>query len=285
MNNVVLIIGFSYKNLTSTITDIYQAYSYFRLHSYDIRVCSDVIDPINIQNYIEVMIHNEVDDQFTKFVQHQFHQIKDTVVDKDSLLGWFSSIRNSFRDINKLIVYYTGHGVDNHLVLPDNSHFSSLEFRSSILSLVQPDKSSEVLVIMDCCSPSGLYLPFRFDSNKSRYEHINNNFIKPNVIVIASSDNTSESRATLSHSPFTSELFSYLRDQTQSYDIKSIIYHLNQNTRKFNQQAVVYSSYPSLIMLWSWIMNSKIQIQINHQLHSIMISKHENRSNSITISS
>lgn len=276
----VLIIGFSYGNLSATITDIYYAYSYYQKLGYQIHICTDIIDKINVNDYIPLLSSQSVDEQFIPFVQTTFYQIKNVVIDKDSLLHWFNSIKIT-PDLN-LIVYYTGHGVENHIVLPDNSNFSALEFRSSILRLNDGhnmpinNRNANILVIVDCCNPHGLFLPFKFNRESKCFYHVNNNFVLPKVIVITSSEPNVQSQALRLESPFTKYFFNHIGDQTTSYDIGTICDQIDlkmQNNVKIDsgQKCTAYVSYPSLLLLWSWAVNNKLNIQLNHQLDSLMI--------------
>jgi hypothetical protein len=276
----VLIIGFSYGNLSATITDIYYAYSYYARLGYQIHIGTDLIEKINIGDYIGLLSNQSVDDQFVPFVKTTFYQQRKIVIDRDSLLSWFNSI--IITTDRNLIVYYTGHGVENHIVLPDNTNFSASDFRSSILRLSNErnilinEKNANILVIIDCCNPHGLFLPFKFNRESKCFYHTNNNFVLPKMIVITSSEPDTQSQALRLESPFTKYFFSHIADQTNSYDIGSICDQIDLKMRsndKINsgQTCTAYVSYPSLLVLWSWTVSNKLNIKLNNQLDSLMI--------------
>lgn len=278
----ILIIGFSYRNLSATITDIYYAYSYYQKYNYDIHICSDIIDNVNIDDYIPLISSSAVDNQFIPFIKSVFYNKRKVITDKDSLLQWFNSI--VIGKDHQVAVYYTGHGVENHIVLPDNTNFSSFNFRSSILRLTDgsgnklgEDKNANILTIIDCCNPHGLFLPFKFNRESKCFYHINNNFILPKIITITSSEADSQSQALRLESPFTKYFFRHIGDNTLPYDIGSICDQIDIKLREimFNQTCAAYVSHPSLLLIWPWAVgnNLKLNIQINHQLNSIMINR------------
>ena len=272
----LIIIGFSYRNLSSTIVDIYYAYSYYYRLGYQIYICSDIIEPINVADYLSLISSKAVDNQFIPFVQNIFYKLRYIVSDKDSLRNWLSSIKPID---HKLIIYYTGHGVEKHLVLPDQTHFSMIEFRNVIFTL-NNHNDANILVIIDCCNPHGLFLPFKFNRETNIFEHNNNNFVQPKIIVIASSEPNMLSHATRLESPFTRFLFKYLTDQTNSYDIKSVCRYIDTNVMSYEkiestQECTVYSSYPSLLVIWPWaIHNDKMNLQFNYLFNTLMINDH-----------
>ena len=272
----VLIIGFSYDNLPSTIADIYHVYSYYKNLDYNLYICTDIIEPINIEDRISLLTSGSVDDKFISFVSKTFDCIKTVVKDKQSLIDWFRSIELS-KD-NRLIIYYTGHGIENNILLPNGDRLTSYQFRNHVLDIgdISNQPKSNIFIIIDCCNPHGFFLPFKFDRDSKSFTCTNFNFILPKIIVMTSSESDSLSQALRLESPFTKYLFEYISKGYNTYDIWSVCNSIDEEIEKqgkikSGQKCAVYSSYHSLLVLWSWVINSVIDVEADLSLKTITI--------------
>ena len=191
-----------------------------------------------------------------------------------------TSLRIAIRDIltnivnfdNKLIIYYTGHGVKDSLIMPDQSLFSFVMFRDSILNLLAP--YVELFIILDCCHPLGLHLPYKLVDNRFVLASSKIECVSQPIILITSSDSHEKSTSTRDGSIFTRRLFHMLSVMNKAYTIVCknnkifLSAHQNRNlTRLSNSLATfirkldtgyaqtvsVYSSYVIDPVLWLWI--------------------------------
>lgn len=289
----VVIVGFVYNSgnahLRSTITDIYQVYSFYRdLSKYRIYIASDISEAIEPKDIAYLYADKIVDTGFKDFIHKQFLNIRHLVSNRKELELFFNRIE--ITDDRRLIFYYTGHGVKDHILLPDDSKFSALELRSKIINLGSNDDLSEgdgsspnilrsglnsigsqIFIIFDCCNPHGLYLPFQMNRINYNYELVGNSFTLPEVILVTSSESDSGSQAHINYSPFTKELFEIFRGKSKKYDFQSIINVMDNNLE--DQRIVVRSSTPKLKIPWPWVVQSVIDFYVNDVFDSLIVRK------------
>lgn len=256
----VIIIGFGYTDLPSAITDIYRVYSaHFKL-GHRIYIGSDIIKASKPKGIVNLLADDSIGEDFVPFIERDFVKMRTLISDRDTLINFLNGI--SITDDHHLIFYYTGHGHKNSFRLPDKEVFSSFELRDKLLKLdggkvATPD--SQILIILDCCNPHGLYLPFRLnltDEEEIKYIHISKNFVIPQILLIASTDETEISEAFRDESPFTKFLYKALFDSRKPYDLRSIVVYINSKVnRLISQKCVVYSSRVSIEMFWSWVVS------------------------------
>lgn len=120
---------------------------------------------------------------------------------------------------NKIIFYYTGHSDGGRMIFPDGSYISFEEIKDILVS----SRTKDIVVILDCCYPNGMKLPYRFEDNK--WIMINNNFIDKNFICISSAEDTQESAVNHKGSLFTEYLFDYLKN------LSIVDSHRNKNSK------------------------------------------------------
>lgn len=290
----VVIVGFMYNfgdsHLRSTITDIYQVYSFYRDLKYRVYIASDISEIIEPKDIAFLYTNKIVDTNFKEFIHKQFLNIRHLVRNHRELERFFDQIKITAD--RRLIFYYTGHGIKDHILLPDDSKFSALDLRSKIINLGSDgdmsdgDKfgnnsvssglnsvGSQIFIIFDCCNPHGLYLPFQMNRINYDYDLIGNNFTLPELILVTSSESDSQSQAHFNYSPFTKELFEVFRGKSKKYDFQSIINTLDNNLD--DQKIVVRSSTPKLRISWPWVVQNFIDFYVNDVFDSIVVRRNE----------
>ncbi len=245
-----VLIGFKYSvdTLYSSVKDLENAYIWCKTYQYQIKIFSDLSSICDIETtYVRTG---------DSLIEHVCEYLKQGIVDK------------------KLMIYYTGHGIKQSMVMPDKLLLSFAKFRDSVLSVINSD--IEIFWILDCCNPNGLYLPFKlgkrgFDLSKLEFKCVPNP-----ILLITSSEETEKSIATKNESLFTKYLFpllSSLNDNRikeingkiislpHNRNIKRIIDNLNNSIQKsysgYNQTVSVYSSYQIDPIMWFWIGSNK----------------------------
>jgi hypothetical protein len=287
----VVIVGFRYNNrkapLESTLTDIYIVYSYYRDMGYRIYIGSDMRTPKVPSDIADLYSSAIVDANFVEFINKKFNSTSHLVTNKSDLQSFFDHVE--ITQDRRLIFYYTGHGTKNNIVLPDESKYPALDLRKSIINLGNNiDKTEEegnwqslsngldsigskIFIILDCCNPHGLYLPFTMSRDNYTYQIMGNNFLLPEVILITSSDEDSKSEARKSYSIFTRELFSLFKDRKELYSFEHVMNTLD--SKMGNQKCLVRSSHPILIIPWVWVVTKFIDFEINNQFDVISVKR------------
>lgn len=275
----VVIVGFGYQGketLTSTLSDIYVVYAFYRDLGYTVRICSDIQNPEIPKGALELLTHKKVDEQFMGFIQRTFKQETIYTPNHDSFLQYLSEI--PMTPDRKLLFYYTGHGVPEGIVLPDNSLINSIELRNAILSIgtsfgIKLDSiGSQIFIIMDCCNPHGLYLPFQFSREFNDFRQVSNLMVCPQIILIASSDPSSVVSAHHTLSSFTDSVISCIRDLSGSYAITDILNYSDGGARE-SSGSTAHASYPTLYTPWTWVVTNKIEININESIDALIINR------------
>lgn len=298
---IVVIIGFSYhdstvsdtEHLASTITDIYQVYSYYRSLGYKIYIASDIVTTIEPENLGALCASKIVDLGFKDFIHQSFQSLRYHIKNHHDLEAFFESVR--ITPDRNAIVYYTGHGVKDHIILPNNSKYSALELRHRIINIgvfqspqsqrisvddIDPVRSlrnglnsigSSIFILFDCCNPHGLYLPFEMNRNNFCYDFVGNSFTLPEIILVTSSESNRQSQAKRSYSMFTKELFEIFRTKSKRYDFSHIITTLDHTLD--SQRAMVRASTPCLKIPWSWVTTGAVNVAVNDTLESIIIKR------------
>ena len=282
-----ILIGFQYNSniLPGAIIDLYHAYRWCNTFCKEIYIFTDVISVYDhkvIDHAIELKI---VDEQILHFIDDV---PKINVQNRLDLLNGIASVLMT--SFEKLVIYYSGHGVSNAFVMPNNEILPSLEFRDSILNSLQP--TCEIFWILDCCCPNGLNLPFTLRDKIFRMTKEFSCVIQP-IILITSSITSEKSFATRLDSLFTRYLFKILIDMNNLNKIKvnssdiyiplynnrnlsrlirTIMNRINQQHSDTKQQVSIYSSYQIDPVLWLWIgSNRPYDISMNLSLSTFVI--------------
>ncbi len=273
----VIIIGFEYKeDLKSTITDIYQAYSFYRDIGYNIHIASDIEHAINPEDTSSLLISNTVDEYFLDFISNKFDKIRTLVKDSNEFITFIKQIK--VPDSN-LIFYYTGHGVDGKLQLPNNELLGDIVLNDMIIDLVGNKVDSKILAIFDCCDPHGMYLPFKYNINTEQLDlEIDRTvqFYLTEIIIITSSDIHEKTIAIYNESLFTKYLFKLFRDKTETYDYDNIIKYVKKGIKENDGKVTpgnvsIFSSSPILSTLWTWTVTNKIICYFNEETEALYV--------------
>lgn len=257
-----IIIGFEYGNksndkLPGTIIDIYRIYKIMEKSGMEeIMLISDINKDKKCENLRKSIINGVVDAGILYFIENMMEK------KKYIYCHTLNDIKNLFENVykyQKIIIYYTGHAKNGDIILPDGNIYDRTQFRTKILE--KTNVNSEILIMFDCCQCENLNLPFfyQYDSKekrsnlKYRLSFCNNKqFIPQKVIYIASASKYEDSATTKKGSYFTLALTNLMKSECS--DIYDICKHVHTNSNKsYPQTITIYSTYPNLIKLWSWI--------------------------------
>lgn len=267
----LIIIGFQYhdtEKLTSTITDMYIVYSFYRKLGFRIYLAMDNVQVNPSTDFTRLLVDGIVDEGYSSFVKH-ISDIRHVVFSRSDLDSFLGSIQLSLD--RKVVFYYTGHGHMDGIILPDTTVVSNQHLLGSIMNLSVflntngplsmsrglDTSDTNLLIIMDCCYFNGMLLPFRF--REDDYEEYTQLYVPPKIICIAPSDTILFAHS--SESPFTRQLFNLLKDNQESVNVASIVKKLSGN---------VYASYSSLYILWGWTFGN---VNLYEQLNTLIVER------------
>lgn len=279
----LIIVAFQYEKtpqeLQSMIMDVYLVYSFYRDLDYRIFIASDAMTICCNTNPTKYLVDGVVDQHYIPFVKSNFLDMRHRVTTRHELVNFFEDIQ--ITDDRRVIVYYTGHGKTGGILLPNNTTLPAVDFRSMIINLkvekaghgLRPGLfntiGSQVLIIMDCCNPHGLYLPYKVLSRESEINQLNL-FISPEIILLVPCDENLQALAQDSISPFTRELINIFKDPSALVDIPSLIGRLSSD-QLLTRKSMAYISYPHLMVLWPWTFTNIIDCHVNEQLDAIIL--------------
>lgn len=290
-----ILIGFHYpliKTIPGTIMDLYHAYRFCRLCGYKIHILTDMRNISYTDTMNRAVRHNVVDSGIRRFM---------TDVSQYNLIYHKEDLIKTIKDIElgedeKLFVYYSGHGVPDAIVLPNQERYSILEFRDLVLSICQDN--TDIFWIMDCCNPNGMYLPFKLNNKRFRLSASEDDIksmisaVSNKILLITSSSEEQKSVATAFGSLFTRFLFDTLGNLTVRDDkpgiypklagrprnrnlvtiIRFIEYKVKAVAQEYPQTVNVYTTQISPTVLWSWIGTHDTDITIDYELNALTVS-------------
>ena len=290
-----IIIGFEYSinPLPGSYIDIFNAYNWCDAFNCDIYIITDVDYNINKSNIVQGINNNNIDKNIHFLDTHP----KILIQSDYDLCTNIKTILNYGVPDNKLIIYYSGHGINNNMLMPNNSYLSFDNFKSVILSNIP--SSVEIFCILDCCNPNGLSLPYKLDNNYfklvNNFDNINDkiDFIQHSMLLITSANENEKSLATIYGSVFSKFLFEILTQMNKQYsltltddkilinknnnrNLRRLIGNIKSSIRKlhtgFSQSVSVYSSFIIDPLLWMWIgSNRDYDIKSESTLSTLII--------------
>lgn len=163
----VVLVGLGYRQsgthaLPGVVLDLYRMYRYADrvMGAEDIYVVTDITREENVKNLIDVLLSKQSGADILKFFQTVRRLVPWTAQNNLEPCDLFSRLCEG---ATRVMWYFTGHGKDGCMVLPDGS----LEPMSNILDAVRlammrspSPEPRELLWISDCCHGSDLGLPF-----------------------------------------------------------------------------------------------------------------------------
>ena len=197
-----------------------------------------------------------------------YDTIKPIIISNDLLRQIVKIFKSGIPD-NKLILYYSGHGIKDSIVMPDRNLLSFIKFRDCVVNSLP--SYTEIFWILDCCNPKILNLPYKLEGNSFVLSSEKIECVSQPILLITSSNSGEKSIATKVGSLFSRYLFQILTilNNTDDPIIKvTIPIHKNRNLRRlignlassirkmhtgYSQTVSIYSSYVLDPVLWLWI--------------------------------
>ena len=262
-----VIIGFYYKegqSIPGISIDLYKAYMLFSSMCDRVIVITDMVKPVLPYNIADQIIQGRVDGDIFAFPSKQVEYV---------VVGDYLELKNALIRLlkdDKVILYYSGHGESNGVLMPNGECIDLTVFKSLLLDNIS--SQTQLFIMMDCCHTNGLGLAFRLSNGYMRLNPNNKvlNLINKDVVLITSNDLDQKAVSTQNGSLFSEVLFDELR-LIRAGKAKALLtpltIRINQRMKDaktgHNQTCNVYASLPALPILWGWLAN---------QLHPKVIS-------------
>lgn len=284
-----ILIGFEYKDdvLPGAIIDLYHCYKWCESFNCEIKVLTDITEVDN------KLLHQAINNNLAKKDILKFYDKIDPIIINNNLVDEIIKILSNGINDNKLIVYYSGHGVLNdNLVMPSKNLISMNKIKNIILENI--DLSVEIFIVLDCCNPNGMRLPFKLENNLfklSTKEFDSIDFVEHRILLITSASNYQKSVATEVGSLFSRYLFQILSNMNDKYDKIEIPLQINRNLQRltsnlsceikkmstgYQQNISIYSSYIIDPVLWMWLGSDKNHdIITDYTLTKILVIKNK----------
>lgn len=275
-----LIMGFEYRvpigmtSLSGVIIDMYRTYQYcLSVGITEITVMTDISVDVKMTELLPAMRDEIIDSQINTFItllqeRKQLQVLSHT----DPIFRFQAIIEGCILKSTKQFVYYTGHGIDEAIVLPSGDHLPIRLLRDSIVERCDP--RAEIFWVMDCCHPSHLHLPFVLvqregeGKESSRYklrDKLGSYTPRQDIICIGGADVESyQSIMTDKGSIFSGKLLDLFKAPRRY--IPYVQAHLMQDKvagRKFH--IGVYSSHPDIYWIWQWLVPTSIEVNLQYQ--------------------
>lgn len=267
-----LLIGFEYQptptlqQLPGIAVDLYRAYRFCQKITSDITVITDLDRDVKTAFVLRAIVDGIVDAHITSFIEELIQKkqyrklgVNDNIFQFQALIeSLFTGDKGPSSPV-RVIVYYTGHGMDQSIMLPSRILFGMSQWRDSIVERCVP--TAEIMWITDCCYPSSLELPFKLASGRYRYQ---NSTYHPRQQIIAFSSSEEKSVSTRQGSIFSRALFNLLGRRTVYLPAiaSQLSDRLTQDQKQTNclQVIGIYASNPQLEFLWSWLIPRNVLV-------------------------
>jgi len=205
-----------------------------------------------------------------KNLDHKYYYCQDR---KDTINAIFSSLSNS-KGENKYIIYFTGHGKDKGMLLPDGSIMYFHTLKKVICGMVPPQ--SEIFVMIDCCHPGRMGLNYVFSKTHFVFKNEENIEKSSQKFFFLTSFNYQErniitDRGSLFTNSFLRAIKNLNRSEIDKKNIQSYIYSKNRNIERFCSKIREFMKYDVRDMkIQSGFVGQEIVFASSHNLDPIL---------------
>lgn len=244
------------QKISSVIFDLYQAYNYLKNICWeDIYIITDIPNNLDIKGLMKPITKGIVNADIVTFVS----ELNASYSNMENLL---KIVENIAMNHDRLFIYYSGHAYKNKLILPrlDINKNETLDIKDLINHLsIHSHKNSQIFCIFDCCQLTDIGLPYKMKDDIYNLYDISH--LYPQEIICLTSSNDDAFIINYG-SMFSFFLFKYLK---KINDLATLLKKLNKSCSSlFDQTANVYSSYPDIKIIWSWVVGRKCQLRIKY---------------------
>ena len=259
-----LLIGFSYANgvetkLPGVSIDLYLMYRLAQNSKADnILVVTDIDKDEDNQLLTEAIVSEIADLDLYNFISR--------LTTQDGYISYRS--KQQLQEVivqacqsDQLFLYYSGHGAEDSFILP------SLEKLGTcwIVDTIRCCRVCQSLIVLDCCNAS-IDLPYKL---AGRYRLRSRNFVRPNILCLAASQQGESSYASGRGSTFTRSLVRALGagclvDKGRRRSHRNLNHLVQRITSEYKGSTVnVYSSHPNINNMYSWLYGKTMEVVVD----------------------
>lgn len=228
-----LIIGFEYKNtrsidkwdfLPGISVDLYQIYNYIKTKTTKILIYTDIQSDYRTDILKKAILDGYVDSGLLSFIEDikisdNYKNFIFTKRHNYIVNNFDTTVIDFISGLDRLFIYYTGHGKNGNIILPDGTQVG-VDYIKSLINVYTND-SCEIISIFDCCEAD---ISLLVDQSAKRH------------ISIASTKINEETTTSKTGSKFTRNI------------IKEI-----KTSKNINNYLNMHRSHSDIRHLWDWL--------------------------------
>lgn len=246
-----ILIGFQYsgeKKLPGIVTDLFQVYTFLKKQGWsddEIQILTDIERDETAKKLKRAVVEKLVDASILSFIEDLKERGQYVHFSLHNHYHNFSSVfktNNLSSENDYLLVYYTGHAKNQHLILPQEAQLSFVQFQRLF-------KTALTLCLMDCCY-GGLQLAFNLHNGVYR-SHPNLPLTKSKIICIASTKTSQRAITGETGSAFTQALIFALNEIKEDRRLDKLVEKIKIS--KATQTTTISSSYPILNQIFGFV--------------------------------
>ena len=262
---VAIILGLKYekeiRELPGIIIDLYKIYLFCKSFGSieTIRIVSDITVEESVTTLSSPALTGIVSPGIISFIGDR--KKDDTLLEYKSEEDFRGILSVYYSEEDKVMFYYTGHGIRNGIQLPKHEFLKYTDLKNLIFKTIEP--RAECLIILDCCHCNDLSFPFILEDQNWKLIH-DTDFTTINCVLITSTQEQEESNASVDGSVFTTSLMDIFH-QAQDLNWVSIkdylINQVNEKLAKNDEDTTVkkqtvnlYCTKPHIHELWKWLL-------------------------------
>jgi len=259
-----VLIGFYYEHrpIPGVFVDLFKAYMACIRFCSRVTVLTDKHQPVLPPNIIDQIAAGQVDGEILGFPQRD---ISYRAVANYSQLE--SELCALLPQDDHILLYYSGHGVRDALIMPDGESIPVTHIRSLLTGKMRPH--GQLFFILDCCHTCGLYLPYKLSFDRFRLTD-DGRLTTSRILLITATQEDQKAVSTQRGSLFSELLFQELTAiiyQRNTPDLRRLIADINKSMKplhpEYPQTATIYSSHPMLPVLWGWLSCGPLRLDVD----------------------
>lgn len=189
--SVALLVGMKYKReereLPGIVLDLYRFYQWARQWAQEIYILTDITEDESIKTLRNHIFEGQVNPDIIYFIR-EIKQRNEYIsyINRYTFLETLQNMCHSDGSrSDQIFFYYTGHGEQGDLILPNNETLTCRDLQLFALSNLPP--TGQMLTILDCCNASTLGLPYKLHQNVYRLTpRLGRIYPQPEIICITS---------------------------------------------------------------------------------------------------
>jgi hypothetical protein len=272
MKRLAVILAWQYSGrqvpIPGLIVDVFRVWSFFRELGYKFLFVTNMKSEHIPHSAMSQITSSEIDGSiynFSSFLQSV------AVEDVESKFNQLS-MTTEVEEADEILVYFSGHGENKKIILPNGEFMNS----SALVNFIPSDKKKTI--IFDCCNPDSLGCSLVWKDNKFVYRN-ESATVGPSlslkydkrarILILASSEEEGTALAEDSGSLFTTCLIRLLKEMkkgTVKPNLEAIVEHMKEN----RVQIKIYTNRPCLYSIPSHLY-SKSTVVVDYREGTVRV--------------